>query len=375
MDKTPVLTHNSTLTNLSDKAVTTFRDQRVIKSIESRTAKIEFASERSANPGQNDARAVVTGIKVKTPGGTVVREISTGLSASNSRYIPRISVTSNGTLLEGHDFVYDKTHFPASEDFPRDFFGYPNGNAEYKSSPTVINPATGEFNTALRPVKRPIPITGAMSEHCTSSGLTTSYRFETSGMDYVRRDLFGTPVDTFKLYIGSRLKSITDFDSVTMRHREREFTYHDPMCDIDFDRVSFSSFVSVSGSTKLFQTGEVNVQSLYTTTVTFHDSSLMPGFPIHDASIHYGKVEERVTGTGLDVPMLTVYEYDTSPCRKPFTPFSAIKGSSDYLGEQDPRYVHTTWVPVNATDAVKQAMSERTHLQGCFTDVPGHRRG
>ena len=357
----------TTVTAMYDQAVTTFHNQRIIKGIQSRSATVEFTHAIVAKPADNDSRGVITALTVKSPEGTTVRNISTGLSDGFPRYLFHLTISHQGVVIDRHDFTY-RGLVPSAN---KDFFGYYTGYLGNRSSHEVIDPTDATFNSSRLSYDPPHSHTGGMETHMTLQGLMTQYNFEAAKMEYIRRNNVGVPTDTLTIQIGHRLKSIVTTDSVTLRQRICELSYSDPMCDIDFDRVYMGAFVSLSGLTRIQQLSTMLTETTYTTAVSFHDTSLMPGFSVHDASIHYGTVEERISGTGIDRPVMTRYEYDTSPCRMTFMPTSGNGKSDIGILQPHPRFMHTSPVPYNVADGIKHVVNSTTHVSGGFRENIG----
>ena len=370
--------------SVHDHAVTTFRDQKLLQSIISRAATATFVHEHASAGSGHSTPAILKTITITSPEGRSVRDISLDYASSDKiRTLRHIEIRSEGKLLDAHNFAYGGW----TTESQKDFFGYPNPLIGNDASQSIIDPFTGEFNEDRRYYPHSLspkeelhfqpylsPQKGELREHSTAAGLLTRYSYEPSAMTYIRRNFSGTPLDTFNLAIGSRLRSIETIDSVTLRRRIREFSYSDPMCTIDFDNVSFGDFVSISGTAKVIDRPGDPLQEIivYSNSVTFHDSSLAPGHSPHNARIYYGTVEERISGSDVDNPVMTRRCYDTSPCRLDFV--SACNGSFDHFSEialRDERYPALASPPFNAPEGVFKAMGRNAALGGSFTEKPG----
>lgn len=107
--------------------------------------------------------------------------------------------------------------------------------------------------------------------------------------------------------IGLRIKSVTVTDPITNRKRIREFSYSNPVCTVPLKSLEPSSFISLGG-TIIYQ----GMQASYTTGATFTTSCRTPGAQLENATVYYGSVTEKTSGTSLDKPVLTRYLFDTS---------------------------------------------------------------
>lgn len=112
--------------------------------------------------------------------------------------------------------------------------------------------------------------------------------------------------------IGLRIKSVTVTDPITNRKRIREFSYSNPVCTVPLKSLEPSSFISLGG-TIIYQ----GMQASYTTGATFTTSCRTPGAQLENATVYYGSVTEKTSGTSLDKPVLTRYLFDTSNVQTP----------------------------------------------------------
>lgn len=76
-----------------------------------------------------------------------------------------------------------------------------------------------------------------------------------------------------------------------------------------------SDFIAISGMKWFKPVGTLALVPVYDTSATMLYGSRLPGSSPEQATIFYGKVTEKVTGTGIIEPLLTEYEFDTSRCR------------------------------------------------------------
>ena len=112
----------------------------------------------------------------------------------------------------------------------------------------------------------------------------------------------------YNVSIGLRIKSVTVSDPITNRTRIREFSYSDPVCTVPLKKLGPSSFISIGGTILYDQFKLVG----YTSGATFVTSCRTPGAQLENATVYYGCVTEKTSGTSLDKPVLTEYRFDTS---------------------------------------------------------------
>ena len=293
--------YTSSSDGISATSVVRTIDGKLLSKISSRTATVEFMHQ--PRYGSEEEPQYISGFKVVSPEGTVVREcaFTAGKLRDGRRVLTKIEVKSAGVLLDGHEFGYEA--HPGKQ--PGDFFGYANGKT-MSGSQAVIDPATGEFNQNRRPDGMSAAH-GAMSYHTTQAGVRTDFVYEPNTM--VRPNTGDT------LQIGIRLKSIRMRDAFTGRTRTREFSYSEPMCNIDFLKVGITAFVSLSGlHSATIPAGGVFPVTGHNVMASTLNASRLAGAPLASAKIYYGKVTEDVSGTGLTDAVRTEYEFDTSRC-------------------------------------------------------------
>ena len=293
--------YTSSSDGISATSVVRTIDGKLLSKISSRTATVEFMHQ--PRYGSEEEPQYISGFKVVSPEGTVVREcaFTAGKLRDGRRVLTKIEVKSAGVLLDGHEFGYEA--HPGKQ--PGDFFGYANGKT-MSGSQAVIDPATGEFNQNRRPGGMSAAH-GAMSYHTTQAGVRTDFVYEPNTM--VRPNTGDT------LQIGIRLKSIRMRDAFTGRTRTREFSYSEPMCNIDFLKVGITAFVSLSGlHSATIPAGGVFPVTGHNVMASTLNASRLAGAPLASAKIYYGKVTEDVSGTGLTDAVRTEYEFDTSRC-------------------------------------------------------------
>lgn len=241
---------------IRNQTLTTFTGQKLLKSISTRIARVEFSTQKDASLYNNDTPEMLAEIKVFTNSGTCVREIAFDMecAANSPRMLKGITTKSEGVLLDSHDFSYISDSGKG-----RDFFGYRNNGKSEKR--TVIDKMTGKLNTdvATDPARMKAR---AMWRHRTGSGITTLYGYEPSTATQSGNGR------THSFTIGLRINKITARDTVTGRVRTREFTYSSPVCDVDLTKLDAGCFAGLSGniSTTTFN-------KYYNTTLTLYDTS------------------------------------------------------------------------------------------------------
>ena len=146
---------------------------------------------------------------------------------------------------------------------------------------------------------------GAMKTHTTMTGAKTDFEYEPNSL--VIESLSDS------VQIGVRIKSITTTDMVANRKQTRQYRYSRPVCSIDFTQVGITPFVSLSGLSWVAGSG-IQIREDHNLSAATLRSSRLPGTPLSSARIFYGEAVEEVSGTGIDRPVRTEYEYDTSGC-------------------------------------------------------------
>lgn len=353
----PVISENTN--SSSSQHLTSFTDQRILSKITSRTATVAFSHSNNL-AGEHNVPKTLSSISIRTPDGNEVRNITFGIntSANGPRLLNNFSIKCNGITLDEHHFTY----YTRREG--KDIFGYANGKSVSGGSTSVIDPYTGVLNENRRP--NPYYATSnALEYHNTLAGISTKYEYEASTAKCLRS--IGNNIDTLNLTIGLRIKRVTEDDKVTGRTRKREFTYSKAMSDIDFSLVEFGDFVSLSGVSHMTQQGTLAWAKEFATTATFHESSRSAGFPLENATIFYGEVEEYISGTGLEVPIKIVYKHDLSSCRMEFKP--SFGGTTDV--NSDTRSLTNTPLPFNAPEGIKKAIHLAIKPSGTFSERPG----
>lgn len=135
-------------------------------------------------------------------------------------------------------------------------------------------------------------------------GNTTRFTYETKRIKL--------PGYSDTIYIGQRVSAIETVDASTGRKKLRRFSYAKPGITIDVTKLDYNSWVGLTGVHLTTDNPKVTVEhNLLTAVQTANPRTL--GLPVQSTQILYGQVTEDVTGTGLDHPLRTVYEYDLTP--------------------------------------------------------------
>lgn len=306
---------------LSSTATSEFPDKRIPSVVKSRTCTVTFTSGKTSGSDYSS----ISEMTVTSSSGREVRDINFAYSAfSDGRVcLNGVTVKSDGILIDSHNFTYYPETGVRQKDSlgynnHKDFFGFSNylsEGAETANNSVLNDDGTLGSNRAFCFESAEGCALKSVTE---AAGVTVTYEYEPNECAGFRHT-----VD-----IGLRIKCIRVKDPVTGRQRIRMFGYENAACTIDFDRLDVSSFISAGGLTGLSSTivssgvitdeVQMNNSLAYTTGASFTSSCRVPGFSAEDAVIYYGKVTETVSGTGLDEPQKTVYEYDVSDIRHPY---------------------------------------------------------
>ena len=277
--------------------ITTFPDQRLIKSISTRTATVEFEHKTLNISGNRKPSVCYAGFRVKNRQNTVVREIS--LTVSD--YLSEVTVKSGETLLDKRTFGYYAKPGGASG---KDFFGFHNA-----ANTTTVVTEKGEWDPARRSDIR-YAVHGALRSMTDAMGAETRFYYSMNhSCEYLK--MTGKP--SYCPEPGIRIDSIVTADAVSGRKRTRAFGYMDERLSMDLSLLDKSAFTSLSGTKEHSVTRIAHVL-----TATLSTGSVLSGAQPENAVVYYGKVTETITGTDLDKWIMTDYEYDLSRCRHPF---------------------------------------------------------
>ena len=352
-----------------------YPDKRILAAISSRTCRIEFSNAKYSSTNYH----TINGMSVLSPDSETVRKVSFTYTSTNDGRVllSGISVKDGDRLIDKQEFDY----FPGQKTKHTDLFGYNNYNPSHPERTSFSVLDTDGKISMLR-----IPYLDSAKGYTLKKitdglGATTTFEYEQSACDSLllpndqkvsanntgtgnnqdtgvtqpgnnelSKDwnegpaplIPGTEGSKFKLLtedsvyyyvsIGLRIKSVTVTDPITKRKRIREFSYSNPVCTFPLKSLRPSSFISPGGTI----TYQVMLAS-YTTGATFTTSCRTPGAQLENATVYYGCVTEKTSGTSLDRPVLTRYMFDTSNVKDTYivnaTFYDDLKyGKIRYLG-------------------------------------------
>ena len=274
---------------ISSTATTSYPDKRIPKRITGRGFTLDISTD-SINHYRRISQMTLRNVK-----GDIVKQVKFNASLYNDGRIrfDSYSIESDGKKTDGASFGYNITPTTRSS---KDFFGY--NNYVYSTS----YPYESVLNDNLTPSQaRAYNFDSAKAGLLTSitdfTGATTTFTYEPS------EAISGGHT----VHIGVRIKKIC----INGRNYVREFAYEDAATTINFGSLSTNDFLSTSGS----RWGTLT-SSGYSTGTSFTASCRVPG-NVEGATIYYGKVTETISGTAIDTPIKTVYEYDLSDIANP----------------------------------------------------------
>ena len=328
-----------------------YPDKRILSAIYSRTCSIKFIHAKYSSTNYH----TINGMSVLSPDSETLRKVSFTYTSTNDGRVllSDISVKDGDRLIDKQKFEY----FPGQESKHTDLFGYNNYNPSHpeRTSFSVLD-TDGKISMLRIPYLNSAK--GYTLEKITDGlGAMTSFEYEQSACDSLllpndrnvstnntgtgnNPDIGVKPSDDYKkpskeyeegpaplipgtegskfksltedsvyyyVSIGLRIKSVTVTDPITNRKRIREFSYSNPVCTVPLKSLEPSSFISLGG-TIIYQ----GMQASYTTGATFTTSCRTPGAQLENATVYYGSVTEKTSGTSLDKPVLTRYLFDTS---------------------------------------------------------------
>ena len=329
-----------------------YPDKRILTAISSRTCRIKFIHAKFSSTNYH----TINGMSVLSPDSETVRKVSFTYTSTNDGRVllSDMSVKDGDRLIDKQKFDY----FPGQESKHTDLFGYKNYNPSHPERKSFSVLDTDGKISMLR-----IPYLDSAKGYTLKKitdglGATTSFEYEQSACDSLLlpddRNVsdnnnsrtgnnqntgvtqqgnnnkwttewkkepapvipgtdapdFTLPEDSVYYYvsIGLRIKSVTVTDPITKRKRIREFSYSNPVCTVPLKSLGTSSFISIGGTITYNQ----RMQASYTTGATFTTSCRTPGAQLENATVYYGCVTEKTSGTSLDKPVLTKYMFDTS---------------------------------------------------------------
>lgn len=306
---------------------TTFSNQRALSQIKCRTATINFTSSTISGTRKAGTPNIrMAKIEIKNTLGNTVRTITFDndkLFGDKRLRMEGVSISSGTKLLDKRTFAYyDQSN--SNNNDKKDFFGYSNSRITTTLSHNSILNYSGELS-GNRSYHFESARTYALKSIQEPTGATTTYTYEAN-----RCNLFRSPVN-----IGLRIQSISVADPVSGKNKTHEFTYENEACTINFDDISTTAFISLSGVRASYIGSPTSISSGSVRTT----SCRIPGHRAESAIIYYGKVTETVSGSDVLQRMKTVYEYDTSNCLHPFK--GAGISSNPSLDPDNARYLGT----------------------------------
>lgn len=352
-----------------------YPDKRILTAISSRTCRIEFSHAKYSSTNYH----TINGMNVLSPDRETVRKVSFTYTSTNDGRVllSGMSVKDGNRLIDKQEFEY--FHGPKSKH--TDLFGYKNYNPSHPKRTSFSVLDTDGKISMLR-----IPYLDSAKGYTLKKitdglGATTSFEYEQSACDSLllpnaqnvptnnnsgtgnnqntgvtqqgnnnkwttewKKEpapvIPGTDVSKFKsltedsvyyyVSIGLRIKSVTVTDPITKRKRIREFSYSNPVCTVPLKSLGPSSFISIGGTITYNQ----RMQASYTTGATFTTSCRTPGAQLENATVYYGCVTEKTSGTSLDKPVLTKYMFDTSNVKNTYIVNSLRNSDMKYRNER-----------------------------------------
>ena len=328
-----------------------YPDKRILTAISSRTCRIKFIHAKFSSTNYH----TINGMSVLSPDSETVRKVSFTYTSTNDGRVllSDMSVNDGDRLIDKQKFDY----FPGQESKHTDLFGYKNYNPSHpeRTSFSVLDTdgkismlripyldsakgytlkkitdglgATTTFeyeqsacDSLLLPDDRNVSANNTGTVTNLDVGIKPSDDYKKPSKEYEKGPApvipgtdapdFTLPEDSVYYYvsIGLRIKSVTVTDPITKRKRIREFSYSNPVCTVPLKSLGTSSFISIGGTITYNQ----RMQASYTTGATFTTSCRTPGAQLENATVYYGCVTEKTSGTSLDKPVLTKYMFDTS---------------------------------------------------------------
>ncbi len=264
----------------------------------------EFESEGFESAYENGSAERLSHIRLKNPSGETVRdvELSAYRSFTSRRMLGSVAINGDAGEIDSYEFLYytDNSCYG-------DIFGYAN---EYVSDPSG-NSVLGE-DLKIRESRKISPKrlnAGLLEEMISSSGMHTKFEYEPS-VAHLGGSRF---IWDSEIAVGTRIKSITAEDEVSGRWRKRQFEYSGDTLSMDLHAFGISSFLAPSGTCTRSPI-EAGKYGNFNMSVVFTSSSRQAGMPFEGMKVYYGAVEETVSGTGMDRPVTTRYEYDLQHC-------------------------------------------------------------
>ncbi len=316
--------------SIGSSARSKFIDRKRPLKITSRTATVDFTTSNSQ-----------WGFTMKNHSGKTVRKVTfenTSKFSDDRRRLDGVKIEVDGVTIDSRKFTY---YSGIGNKGRSDAFGFANNKTGYGDDGVLDHDG------------RPSSVRGysfegvrGMSLHTVedAAGAVTTFEYEQSSR----------PADAAsslkELKIGMRIKRITVEDRTTGRKRIREFAYEDPVPSAELSNISLSAYIALAGLDKYSAGGGLARDKSHTVSATMTASSRLPGFPIENTVIYYRKVTESISGTGIDRPIKTLYEFDPTHCLHQLTrDGKGIGGSALESGWS--RYLGGDGIPNNGTSA------------------------
>ena len=292
--------------NTQPTAHTTYLSPPIPKKIACSTGTIEFEFESDGfdNTMENGVVERLKRIRLADPSGVTVRtaEFSTYTSPSGRRMLGKVAISGDRGEIEAHRFEYNPEYNCAG-----DIFGYPNDKTTDPCPASILDEdLTIRGSRSISPRRLAGGLLACMTS---SSGTSTEFEYEPSVARLGGRTYFwGT-----EIAVGTRIKSITVTDGGTERSRTRQFKYHGDTLNMDIRVFGVPSFLAPSGTCSRSSSSKDKYCN-FNMSVVFTSSSRQAGMPFEAMKVYYDTVEETVSGTGMDRPVTTRYEYDLRHC-------------------------------------------------------------
>ena len=340
---------------------TVFQSPAILRHIVSRTASVDLMFDSiTADSKHVQPTMWIKGLTLRDADGTEIRHIAMTYNNERRRKLLSIRTTSpGGDIIDCADYHYH----PDNAHRIGDMFNYPNTSAvaDVTDLASVIDISNGKLNPR-RDFNFTYAVAGAMDYSVSATGIETRYEYEPrcpvtqprsriKGFKPVVNDTIITDIvdpqnpfdpddpvnpdpgndgyDPLAPYtgefipgnipVGIRIKSITDRDIATGRTCVRSYSYSEGIYNVDLSKVKHSDYIALSGKRVRDFGMSLAEVAYYSTVSTALSGCRMPGQSIENTSVFYGEVTEEISGTGISVPIKTVYRFDTSRCPLLFT--------------------------------------------------------